>query len=109
MYNEINKLLRDKDSQISFKKKLHTESSYTLINSLSLTKWHVFKVVYALSAKWMQQLKNLFIYNEKSIHKHTEFICNAVTTFHLIFKNFFNNYNKILFVMQFLAEESWDA
>ncbi len=54
MYNEINKLLRDKDSQISFKKKLHTESSYTLINSLSLTKWHVFKVVYALSAKWMQ-------------------------------------------------------
>jgi len=53
----------------------------------------------------MQQLKNLFIYNEKFIHKHTKFICNAVMTFHLISENFFNNYNKILFAMQFLAEE----
>jgi len=72
-------------------------------------KWYIFKVVYTLSAKWMQQLKNLFIYNEKFIHKHTKFICNAVMTFHLISENFFNNYDKILFAMQFLAEEPWDA
>jgi len=54
----------------------------------------------------MQQLKNLFIYNEKFIHKYIKFIYSAVTAFHLISKNFFNNCNKILFVMQFLAEES---
>jgi len=47
----------------------------------------------------MQQLKNLFAYNEKFIYKHTEFICSAVTAFHLISKNFFSNYDKILFVM----------
>jgi len=65
--------------------------------------------MYALSAKWMQQLKNLLIYNEKFIYKYIKFIHNVVTTFYLISENFFNDYNKILFVMQFLAEESWDA
>ncbi len=54
----------------------------------------------------MQQLKNLSIYNEKFIYKYTEFIYNTVTAFYLISENFFNNYNKILFIMQFLAEES---
>jgi len=62
--------------------------------------------MYTFSAKQMQQLKNLLIYNEKFIYKHTEFICSIVMTFHLISKNFFSNHNKILFVMQFLAEES---
>ncbi len=109
MHNEIDKLLRDKDSQVSSERELHTESSYTLISSLILMKWHASKVVYALSAKQMQQLKNLLTYNEKFICKHTEFIHSTVTAFHLISENFFNDCNKILFVMQFLAEESWDA
>ncbi len=106
MHNEIDELLRDKDSQVSSKKKLHTESSYTLISSLNSMKWHAFKVMYILSAKWMQWLKNLFTYNEKFIHKYIKFIHSAVITFCLISKNFFSNYNKILFIMQFLAEES---
>ncbi len=72
-------------------------------------KQHAFKVVYALSAKQMQWLKNLFTYNEKFICKYTEFIYSAVIAFHLISKNFFSNYDKILFIMQFLAEKSWDA
>jgi len=38
MHNEIDKLLRDKDSQVLFKKKLHTESFYTFINFLSSIK-----------------------------------------------------------------------
>jgi len=109
MCNKIDKLLKDKDSQILSEKELHTEFSYTFINSLSSMKWYAFKVMYALSVKWTQWLKNLFTYNEKFIHKHTEFICSAVTAFYLIFKNFFNDHNKILFVMQFLAEKSWDA
>ncbi len=54
MHNEINKLLRDEDSQVSFKKKLHIESSYALISSLSSMKQHTFKVMYALSAKQTQ-------------------------------------------------------
>jgi len=51
MHNKIDKLLRDEDSQILFKKELHTESFYILISSLNSTKQHAFKVVYALSAK----------------------------------------------------------
>jgi len=54
MHNEINKLLRDKDSWVSFKKELYTESFYAFINSLNSTKQHIFKVLYALSAKWTQ-------------------------------------------------------
>ncbi len=84
MHNEINKLLRDKDSWVSFKKELYTESFYAFINSLNSTKQHIFKVLYALSAKWTQQLKNLFIYNEKFICKHTEFVHSTMMTFHLI-------------------------
>ena len=38
MHNKINKLLKDKDSQVLSEKKLHTEFSYTLINSLNSTK-----------------------------------------------------------------------
>ncbi len=106
MHNKIDELLRDKDSQVLSEKKLHTESFYAFINFLDSIKWHVSEVVYALSAKWMQQLKNLLIYNEKFICKYTKFICIAVTAFHLISKNFFNDCDKILFVMQFLAEES---
>jgi len=62
--------------------------------------------MYILSAKQTQQLKNLFIYNEKFICKHTKFIHSIVMTFYLISENFFNNCNKILFVMQFLTEKS---
>jgi len=53
----------------------------------------------------MQQLKNLLTYNKKFIYKHTEFIYSTVIVFCLISENFFNDHNKILFVMQFLAEE----
>ena len=106
MYNKINKLLRNEDSQVLSEKKLHTESSYTLISSLNSTKWHAFKVMYTLSVKWTQWLKNLSTYNEKFIYKHTKFIYSTVMMFCLISENFFNNYNKIFFVMQFLAEES---
>ena len=106
MHNDVNKLLRNKDSQVLSEKELHTKSFYTFINFLSSIKWYAFKVMYALSSKWTQWLKNLLTYNEKFIYKHTEFICSVMTIFHLISKNFFNNYNKILFVMQFLAEES---
>ena len=35
----------------------------------------------------------------KIIHKYTEFICSTVIAFHLTSKNFFSDYNKILFVM----------
>ena len=38
MHNEINKLLKDKDSLVLSEKELHTESFYTFINSLNSTK-----------------------------------------------------------------------
>jgi len=105
MHNKINKLLRNKDSQVLSEKELHTESFYAFISSLNSTKWYAFKVIYALLVKQTQWLKNLLIYNEKFIYKHTEFIHSTVITFYLTSENFFNDYNKILFVMQFLAEE----
>ncbi len=109
MHNKIDELLRDEDSQVLSERELHTESFYISISSLSSMKWHAFEVVYALSAKWTQWLKNLFTYNEKFICEHIEFIHSAVTAFHLTSENFFSDHNKILFVMQFLAEEPWDA
>jgi len=38
MHNEVNEFLRDEDSQVLSKRKLHTESSYILISSLDSTK-----------------------------------------------------------------------
>ncbi len=38
MHNEINELLRDKDSQVLSEKELYIESFYVLISSLNLTK-----------------------------------------------------------------------
>ncbi len=38
MYNEIDKLLKDKDSQVLSEKELHTKSFYAFINFLNLTK-----------------------------------------------------------------------
>ncbi len=38
MHNNVNKLLRNKDSQVSSEKELHTESFYAFISSLRLTK-----------------------------------------------------------------------
>ncbi len=54
MHNEVDKLLKDKDSQVLLKKELHTESFYVFISSLNSIKQHIFKVVYILSAKQMQ-------------------------------------------------------
>jgi len=51
MHNDVNKLLRNKDSQVLSEKELHTKSFYAFISSLNLIKWHAFKVMYALSAK----------------------------------------------------------
>ncbi len=99
MHNKIDKLLRNKDSQVLLKKELHTESFYAFINFLNLTKQHAFKVMYALLVKWTQWLKNLFTYNKKFIYKHIKFIYSTVTKFYLTSENFFSNYNKILFVM----------
>jgi len=38
IHNEIDKLLRNKDSQVLSEKKLHIESSYTFISFLNLMK-----------------------------------------------------------------------
>ncbi len=38
MHNKINKLLRNKDSQVLSEKELHTESFYAFISSLNSTK-----------------------------------------------------------------------
>ncbi len=38
MHNKINKLLKNKDSQVLSEKELHTESFYAFINFLNLIK-----------------------------------------------------------------------
>jgi len=72
-------------------------------------KWSAKKNLSVMMIKWSIHSEHLNIYTEKFIQKHLNFICSTKTVFHLMFENFFNNKTKILYVMQFLMRESWDA
>ncbi len=51
----------------------------------------------------------LNIYTEKTVWEHLNFVHSAETAFCLMLKNFLKNEVKILYVMQFLMREPWDA
>jgi hypothetical protein len=47
----------------------------------------------------------IFLYHDKLIKKHRDYIKNLTTTFHLIFDDFSTKNSKIVYVMQFLTKE----
>jgi len=80
------------------------QTSFVVLNKQSAE-----KNLSVMIIKWSIHSEYLNIYNEKFIQKHLNFICSTETVFHLMFENFFNDEMKILYVMQFLMKESWDA
>ncbi len=61
----------------------------------------------ALTSHWRTfKLDKIFLYHDKSIKKHWDYVRNLTTTFHLIFDDFSTKNFKIVYVMQFLAKKS---
>jgi hypothetical protein len=52
------------------------------------------------------KLDKIFLYHDKSIKKHRNYVRNLTTIFRLIFDDFSTKNFKIIYVMQFLARES---
>ena len=62
---------------------------------------------YVLTTPYRRNIKSkkLFIYHEKIIKKHLNFVQNAKTIFRMITKKIFTKKSKIVFFMQFLIEK----
>jgi hypothetical protein len=51
------------------------------------------------------KLDKIFLYHDKSIKKHRDYVRNLTTIFRLIFDDFSTKNSKIVYVMQFLTKE----
>ncbi len=58
------------------------------------------------SRKRMIRFDKIFLYHDKSIKKHRDYVRNLTTIFRLIFDDFSTKNSKIVYVMQSLTEES---
>jgi hypothetical protein len=57
------------------------------------------------SRKRIVRFDKIFLYHDKSIKKHRDYVKNLTTTFHLIFDDFSTKNSKIIYVMQFLTKK----
>jgi hypothetical protein len=57
------------------------------------------------SRKRTIKFDKIFLYHDKSIKKHRDYVKNSTTTFRLIFDDFSTKNSKIVYVMQFLTKE----
>ncbi len=57
------------------------------------------------SRKRTIKFDKIFVYHDKSIKKHRNYVKNLMTIFRLIFDDFSTKNSKIVYVMQFLAKE----
>jgi hypothetical protein len=57
------------------------------------------------SRKWTIRFDKIFLYHDKSIKKHRDYVKNLTTIFRLIFDDFSTKNSKIVYAMQSLAEE----
>jgi hypothetical protein len=86
--------------------------SIDLMHSISISKKVVQSIVSSqkedvtASRKRSIKLDKIFLYHDKSIKKHRDYVKNLTTTFRLIFDDFSTKNFKIVYAMQFLAEES---
>ena len=70
------------------------------------SKWSAAEVSASQSSKWRVWLKKLSLYHEKTIKKHLNWIRDAYTVFCFSSENFSTEKNKVLYMMQYLADES---
>ena len=62
--------------------------------------------VIAASRKRSVRFDKISLYHEKSIREHRDYVRNLITIFRLISKNFLTKNSKIVYIMQFLSNES---
>jgi hypothetical protein len=55
--------------------------------------------------KWTIKFDKIFLYHDKSIKKHRDYVKNLTTIFRLILDDFSTKNSKIVYVMQFLTKE----
>jgi hypothetical protein len=58
------------------------------------------------SRKRTIKLDKIFLYHDKSVKKHRDYVKNLTTTFRLIFDDFSTKNSKIVYAMQSLTENS---
>ncbi len=86
--------------------------SIDLMQSISISKKVVQSIVSSqredvtASRKRSIKLDKISLYHDKSIKKHRDYVKNLTTIFRLIFDDFSTKDFKIVYAMQFLAEES---
>ena len=71
-----------------------------------ISKWSAAEASASQSSKWRVWLKKLSLYHEKTIKKHLNWIRDAYTVFCFSSENFSTEKNKVLYAMQYLADES---
>ena len=96
----VNKLIEEKQEIKLSKEQTHSVAS---------VKRSIEEAMNAVIIKRNICPKWLSIYAEKSVQKHLNFVWSIETAFCLTLKNFLINKSKILYVMQFLIEESWNV
>jgi hypothetical protein len=86
--------------------------SNNLMQSISISKKVVQSTIsnqkddVTASRKQSIKFNKIFLYHEKSIKKHRDYVKNLTTIFRLIFDDFSTKDFKIVYVMQSLAEKS---
>jgi hypothetical protein len=111
------RILKRKDSEIVEKttKKIESKEiesfSIDLMQSISISKKVVQSIVSSqkedvtASRKRLIKFDKIFLYHDKSIKKHRNYVKNLTTIFRLIFDDFSTKDFKIVYVMQSLAKE----
>jgi len=87
----------------------HTSSILKHTQFIVFIKWSAENYLSTMMLKRNICSECLNIYTEKTIQKHLNFVHSAETVFHLMSENFLKNEAKILYIMQFLMRESWNA
>jgi hypothetical protein len=97
------------------KKKIESKKiesfSNNLMQSIFISKKVVTSIVsyqnedVTASRKRTIKFDKIFLYHDKSIKKHRDYVRNLTTIFRLIFDDFSTKNSKIVYVMQFLAEK----
>jgi len=87
----------------------HTSSILKHTQFIAFIKWSAENYLSTMMLKRNICSECLNIYTEKTVQKHLNFVCSTKTVFHLMSENFLKDEAKILYIMQFLVRESWNA
>jgi hypothetical protein len=106
------RLLKQKAKKVMSKSVVFSSFSNSLMQSTSASEEPLITSATSrtndalISRRRTLKLDKIFLYHDKSIKKHRNYVRNLTTTFRLILDDFSTKNFKIVYVMQFLAEKS---